>query len=874
MIWLGRVVHRLRAVFRRGTMERELDAELRFHLEMEAAQNERRGMRPDEAAIAARRAFGGVERTKDDCRDARGVRYVEELVQDVRYAVRSLRRSPALAATAVLTIALGVGANTAIMSAVYSLLLAPLPFANADRIVSLAYVRGQALWSPPPVLVEAWQARSRTLERISFFETGMVTLTEGEEPERLRSIAVAPDLPQLLGVQPLLGRSFLPEEATPGAAPVALLGHGLWQRRYAGSPDVLGRVIRLNGLPYTVVGVMPPDADLFLVYQTGQQLWTPLVRRPNDSTFSSIALMRPGVKAQDVERELTAITTSLGKADPHFRRSGASVNSFRESRGGAARELVLLLAGATGFVLLIACANVANLLLARGATRRHEITVRVAIGAGRGRVLRQLLTESTLLAFVGGAVGLLLAWQGLHLILVLRPDGLRDLDRVHLQPAMLGWCLGLSLVTGIVFGLVPALFATRPDVSASLAVGARPVAGPARTRRFGAALTTFEVALSVVLLVGTGLLVRTILVVYRFDFGFDVRNLVTMEVALPVERYRTAAQRMVIYDELLERVQKIPGAGTTTFALSIPPNTARALGELEIAGRSLDSTERVSNLAANVIQPGYFRAMGIRLLEGRMMASDSGAHEVLISRAFARSHWPGRSAVGERIRFSETTPWETIVGVVDDVYDLDDLAREHMGTSERRGRQIYHPFTGSLKSATLIIRTNGDTPALFSRITEEAKSLDPTIRVRGATTVRAAVAAKIADQRFAMALLSAFALMALMLAAVGLYGVIAYSVSQRTREIGVRMALGARPARVVGLVVWQGLRLTIMGLVIGLVSATALAGILRSQIIVSPLDPATYIAVGLVLGAVALAASYVPARRAARVDPVLALRAE
>ena len=864
--------HRLAVLLRPRQYARDLESERQFHLELEAMQRRHVGIDADEAHFSARRQFGNVTYYSEETRRMTSLPIVDALVQDLRYTLRMLRRSPGFATIAVVTIALGIGVNTAIMSVIHSLLLARLPYANAERLVSfgVTQIQGQFMVPAPPGLLDAWRTRARTIEHVAMMRTAWDTVVFDGEQELVWGADIESGLPKFLGVRPMLGRTFLPQDATPGAPHAVVIGYDMWQRRFGGRPNVLGHTLEINSQPYTVIGVMPPDFDLFMGGLYRYELWTPLVPTPDATRLSAIARLRPGATTAQANRELSALITSLGRDDSLYASYAPDIRTLYEIRRGASMpSLLFMLAGASGFVLLIICANLANLLLARGMARQHELSIRSAIGAGRGRLVRQLLTESTLLAVIGGAAGLLVAWLTLHVLIAIRPDTLfRQLDRVHLEPVMLLWELGITLVTGLVFGLAPALMVARRGAGITLVSGARSVTGSGRSRYFRSALMIAEIALSVVLLVGAGLLVRTMRAMERFDPGFDTHRLLSMDVVLPPARYPDAPQRKAVYDALLGKVERLPGVGSAAFALVPPPAAAIAFGDLEIDGRTLGPGEHVSILNGNTIQPSYLRVLGIPLLAGQMPSTDTSAHEVLINRTMARRYWPGSSPLGQRLRLSKTQPWSTVVGIVEDISSPE---LEVMG----RDLWIYRPFTGSLKRAELVLRTRGETPALVRQIAAAVRAIDPEIRLGDASTVDQDITRSMQGQRFMMQLLTSFALLALILAAIGLYGVIAYTVSQRTREMGIRIALGARPVSVIRLVLAQGLGVTCIGVILGLASAAAATRLIRNLLFgVGPLDPGTFAVVGVLLGVVALVAAYVPARRVSRVDPVIALRAE
>ncbi|MEP6572682.1 MAG: ABC transporter permease [Gemmatimonadota bacterium] len=858
-------------------IDADLDDELRFHVEMRVAELQANGLSAEEARREALRRFGDLEDARHYCRSldhrrAREDRRRDSFAgwrQDIAFALRQLIRNPAFTTIAVVTLALGIGANTAIFSVVHRLLLDPLPYVNGNRIVMLmrAASHDQMVTTPTVDLVEAWQAGSHSFEKIERFREDEYTLTGAGDPETLEAGLISATMPGFLGVHPLLGRTFLPEECAPGGAAIVVLGYGIWQRRFGGRTEVLGQAITLGGRIYTIVGVMPRDFDLpYFVGGAGRQVWLPLVVGPTDVGIQAIGRLRPGISAEDASHELTAIMATLPENKSGNREFTGLALRPQDLLGDDVRATLLVLFGVVGVVLLIACANVANLLLARASTRSREFVIRAALGAGRGRLIRQLLTESLCLAILGGVLGLLLAWRGLALIVSLRPESLSALDGVRLQPIALAWSLGVSILTGLLFGLAPAFLATEQRWGDALRSSAGGAGGPRSSRKLRGALVVLEVALSVTLLIGAGLLVRTVAGLEKVELGFEPRGLIDVPIVLPKERYPARGQLAVAFRELVTRLRTIPGASQVTLASGVPPRYGVSFGELELEGHPLAGGEKVSILGFGAVQPEYFHLLGLRVLEGRIFDPDTTGNPVMINRSMARRFWPGTSPIGHRMRMSSSGPWQTIIGVVSDVR----IPGRQGGTSEL---QTYSPFDGSFEQAQLLFR--GDPATLLPLIRREVSAFDPLVRVRDANAVDSMLDGVLAGPRFSMALFGAFALLALLLATVGLYGVIAYSVSQRTREIGVRIALGAGAPAVIRLVVSQGLRLTIGGVVLGLVVAAGGTRAMRSMLYeVSPLDPFTFGAVALGLTAVAVVASYIPARRAARVDPVVALRSE
>jgi predicted permease len=848
---------------------------------MRVAELGARGLAPDSAHAEALRRFGDLTDAREYCRimDERSMHeqhrrdWFAELGSDLRFALRQMRRSPAFTMLAIVTLGLGIGATTAIFSVVNRLLLDPIPYPDGDRIVALnrSNQQGNLYVTPTPKLVEAWRTGAHSLESIATFGWKEMTVAGGDESEEMKVGTISANLLGLLGVKPVLGRSVLPEDTKIGAPKVAILGYGVWQRRFGGSRDVVGQVLTIDKLPYTIVGVMPRDFTVPFMDGGVRQLWLPMEDNPDVLGAQAIAKMRPGVSRDALNRELTQVMAAMAVEHQEFKEWKALALRPQDYLGSSTRDTLLILLGAVAMVLLIACANVANLLLARASTREREFAIRAALGAGRWRIVRQLLTESVLLAMAGGALGLLVASRGLAVIIALRPDRLAELDEVRLSPTVLLVSLGLTMVTGVLFGLAPAMFAAAREIGDTLKSATRSAIGSVASRRFRSVLVIVEVSLSVLLLVGAGLLVRTMVKMQRADIGFEPVGLTSARVQLPESQYQKREQRRVAFDQVLQRVRAMPGVTDVTWAMGVPPRTGMSFGDLEIEGKPLKANERVSALWSQFATRDYFRLIRLPLVAGRPFGADSGGREIIINEAMARRYWPGASAIGRRLRLNAKSPWSTIVGVARDV--------TVPSTGTRKGWsmdfQMYYPFEGEFESATLILRADGSARDLARRLSREVGVVDAGIRVRDVSLVETLLANELAGPRFNMSLLLVFAGLALILATVGLYGVIAYSVSQRTREMGIRLALGAGQPAVLRLVMSQGARLTMAGVIAGLVAAAALTRVMVSMLYgVSALDPITFVCVGGVLGLVAVFATYFPARRATRVDPVVALRAE
>ncbi len=860
-------------------IDADLEAELALHLELRITELVAGGMSEPQAREEALRRFGNLEEARRYCRSldadrartARQRDFLQGWRQDLGFAFRQLFRNPAFTIVAVLTLGLGIGANTAIFSVVHKLLLAPLPFANAERIVVLMVSSAKSGFqmTPQDERVQVWRQRAHTLEGIEEFSGGEVTLGGDGEPETISTGYISATMTGLLGISPVMGRSFLPEETRPGGAQVAILGYGLWHRRFSGRTDALGKTLTIDGHDYTIVGVMPRKFDLpFLGTGAAKQLWLPMLPDSQPRNAGTIARLRPGATMEDATGELAAIDRSSNSRPAQAMEFTGQALSPHVFTAASIRVTLLVLFGVVGLVLLIACANVANLLLARATTRSREFAIRSALGAGRGRLIRQLLTESTCLALLGGALGLLLAWKGLDLIIALRPDSLSELDDVTMEPVALAWSLGLSLLTGLLFGLAPSLLTTEKGLNDSLRSGAG-AGGHRGSRRLRAGLVVAEVALSVTLLIGAGLLLRTMASMQRIELGFDPHDLASVQITLPRERYAGPAQFEAAYEQVAETIRKIPGVTDVVLTGGVPLQSGIAFGELQLEGRAIPNGQKISVVGFVSAKPGYFSALRLPMLEGRDLdAREGGDEQAVINQAMARKLWPGTSAVGKRYRMGPEGSWVTVVGVVADVRvpgRMDDVFF----------LQSYFRYTANRRDATVLIRTQPGTTGIVLLVRSRIAALDPLIRVPHVNTMESLLASAIAGPRFTTTLFGTFALLALVLSTIGLYGVIAYSVTQRTREIGVRIALGAGARSVIQLVVGQGLRLTLVGVALGLAAAVAATRLMQSMLYgVDPLDPITFGLVALLLTGVAVAAAYFPARRASRVDPVLALRSE
>ena len=816
---------------------------------------------------------------------------MRNLWQDLRYGARMLLKKPGFTLIAVITLALGIGANTAIFSVVNTVLLRPLPYAEPERLVALWESNTQRTVDRNAISYPNffdWRAQSKSFERMASYYTNDMALTGVAAPVNLRSAVVSPDLFATLGVRPQLGRWFVGEEEKPGIR-AAIINHGLWQRQFGGDPNIVGRAVTLNGKPFNVVGVMPAGFQ-FPIEAEPVEVWVtssidgeksdpkePAQNEQRGAHFlQAVGRLKPGVTLEQAQAEMNVIGANLEKQYPDSNtRRGVMLIPYHNDLTHDYSEALWLILGAVGCVLLIACVNVANLLLARATARYKEIAVRAALGADRWRVIRQLLTESLSLALVGGLLGLLLAWWGTAALIRLIPEDVPRLAEISIDRWVFGFTLLISAVTGVVFGLAPALQASKVELTEAMKEGSRGSGAGGGRGRLRGALVVAEIAIALVVLIGAGLLLQTFRRLQQVDLGFDTHNILTATVELPDARYPKPEQAAAFYQILLDRLKAMPGVEAVSAIVPQPLSGDTMMISFDIEGRNIPKGERPASHFRS-ISLDYFSVMKIPLLAGRAFTERDDAHSpgvVIVNETFAKRHFPNESPIGKHVKpgiAHEGEPvWREIVGVVKDVKHRQSLSRDYEP-------EYYLPHAQMpINSMNLIVRATNDPRSLARSLQHEVQSLDRDIPVFRIKTLEQYLGVAVAQPKFNALLLSLFAGLALLLTAIGLYGVMSYSVIQRAQEIGIRIALGARTGDVLKMVLRQGLKLTAMGLLIGLAAAYALTRYMQSLLFgVKATDPLTFAAISLLLVAVALLACWLPARRATEVDPLEALRTE
>jgi putative ABC transport system permease protein len=877
------VFFRLRSLLRRKAAETELDDELRFHFERQVQKYESSGLARDEALRRARLDFGGMDQVKEECREARGVHFMEELFQDVRYGLRMLRKSPGFTAVALLTLALGIGANTSIFSVVYGVLLRPLPYKDSDRVIVLNETNpkvGTVSVSYPNFL--DWRSGNRAFSRMTAVASVSYNLAGVNQPENISGEAVSPDFLSMLGVHPVLGRDFDPSEEKAGAAPVLLLSYELWQSHLGGDRDVLGHTINLDGHGFTIIGVLPADfrsidkTDVMVpmgVWLTGNNAAS---ERGERGDLRVVGRLASGISFTQARAEMDAIAARLAVAYPVVNaQGGALLRPIREVFVGDIQPAILVLFGAVMFVLLIACANVANLFLMRGASRTREIALRIALGATRGRIVRQMLAESLVLAFFGGALGVAASVAGIRGMAQLMPMDAQMGAAVNLNGAVLLFAAAAVVLSSLMFGLVPALQLTKPEMQSDLKEGGRSVSAGVGQNRLRGFLAVGEIAVALILLVGAGLMVKSLYRLMSVDPGFKTDRILTMEMALRTAQYDKHPAILNFWDQVLDRVRVLPGVESAAVGTLVPLTDSHSRSDITIEGMPLPKPGGFPHPDAHTVSPGYLRTLGIPLLRGREFTdadSENAPRVGMINAMVARQFFPNQDALGKRFMFGRpsTDPpkWITIVGVAADtkLYGLANPAR----------LEVYLPFRQSVSGdMDLVVKSAADPAALTSAIRYAVASVDKDQPIFAIATMQQLVKDSVSTRRVTLILLGIFSALALVLAAIGIYGVISYSVAQRTHEIGIRMALGADGGGVLRMILAQGVKIAGAGVIIGLAASLGLTRLMAKLLFsVSAADPLTFAAVAIVLAGVAMLACYIPARRALRVDPIIALRYE
>ena len=927
--WLYTIPLRLGSLFRREKADQELDDELRDHVERRIQEYVAKGLAPAEARRQALLEMGGVEKRKEECREIRRVNWIQDLAQDLRYGLRQLRRNPGFTAVAVITLALGIGANTAMFSVVNAVVLRPLPYAHSDRLVWIAE-------SVPALKSEAvtgadyvdWKDQNHTLDRIAAYDTmyrgslregaagpgsADFNLTGRGTPARVHSAFVSASFFATLGVEPQLGRAFTEKEDQPSGPHVVVLMHSFWQQYFGSDPHMLGQTINLDTAPYTVIGVMPVsfrfpgDSDAQILVPLALNQARERLRTQGQRALRIIGRLKPGVSLAAARADLDEIRKrAQPSSKPTLARGGGQRRAMptpgRGGRGGRLRDgpqegpppaselkvvplaehlagnlrpAVLTLLGAVGLVLLIACANVANLMLTRASARTREVAVRAILGAGRWRLVRQFLAESVTLAVAGGMAGLLLAAWGVNVITQLIPTGagggILAVATPKVDGNVLFFALAVSVLTGILFGLAPAVTVTRSDLGEGLKEGAQAASPGIRRGWLRGALAVGEISLALVLLIGAGLLIKSFYRLLEVNPGFAPEHVLTMELSLTDTRYPAPQQKLEFFSQVLRRVEFLPGVRSVALADSLPLSpydSFLVMSRSRLQQRVALSSSTMMMMYRITVSPAYFYTLGIPVLEGRTFTDhdDEQALKVaVVNEALARLLWPREDPIGKRLPLFDNL---TVVGVVGNT--------RHEGLSQDTEAEVYVPYRQTPNnSMQLAVRTAADPDSMVSAVRTAVRDVDPDQPLYHVATLQQVLSESVAPRRFNMLLLGIFAGIALTLATVGIYGVMAFSVTQRTHEIGIRMALGAKRSDVLGMVVRQGLKLALIGVVSGIVGALVLTRFLSSLLFgVKPTDPLTFAAVSLILSAVALVACYIPAYRATKVDPMVALRYE
>lgn len=894
--WFHRMSHFSRLLFRRRELDQELNDEIAYHIEAKTEENIAKGMTPEQARRAARMDLGGVEQVKEHMRSVRTGAWVETLSQDIRLALRVLRKSPGITAVAALTLALGIGANTAIFSVIEAVLLRALPYKDSSRLVLLTDAQDPDNGGFLHRDFDTFLSQATDFKAIAFYyrDSGFsrVELKTSDGPQYVQGAFVSSNFFSVMGLRPELGRIFTPEELQQRER-VAVLSHRLWLDRFGGSADALGKSLLIGGADYKVVGVMPA---VFQFPAPDQQFWAPITTNPNwgetptpDTNplkpqhnryfyerWHAIGRLKSSVSLAQAQTQVSVINARLRQQDPDDNRSiGISLVPLRVRVNGQTRLALYVLFGAVCFVLLIACSNVANLILARGAVRTREMAVRSALGASRARLVRQLFTENAVLAVLAGIAAVVLASVGVRALVSFAPASIPRIGQAGVNPSVLGFALATTLISTVMFGIVPAGTISRAGLNESLASSDRSTSGPVGSKRMRGTLVVVEFALGMVLLVGAGLLLRSLVAALSINPGFQPSHLLTMNISPSTT---TSQGRNAFYNEMLKRVNAMPGvqaAGELSELFELEPMNPLSLRLIE--GRAPEPKDQWTPMSWVSVRGDFFQAMGARLLRGRYFNPSDGHDSPLVAiidESMAQRFWPGEDPVGRRFKGFDprghNDDWITVIGVAPDM--------RRSGLEKQPIPHVYEPYAQAIdgdRTSALVVRTFDNPTSLSSALRETALKLDSAAILSNITTVQSDLLQQLAPERFQAWLLGLFALIALVLANVGIFGVVHYSVAQRTHEIGIRMALGAQQRDVLRMIVSESLVLGGIGIALGIIGALALTQFLRSLLFeVKPMDPATFGFVTVVMIAVAFLGSYVPARRAMRVDPMVALRYE
>ncbi len=886
MNWLGEIGRRVAMLVRRKQFDDQMDDEIRLHLELREKEHTANGFTAEEAHMTARKNFGNALATREVSHEAWGWAWFEHLLQDLRFALRMFAKTPGFTAIAILTLALGIGANTAIFSFVYGVLLAPLPYHNPSELVVLNETTPRVgNVSTSYLNFQDWREQSKEFSQMAYVEKMSFNLAGAavSQPENITGTAVSPNFLSMMGVQPLLGRDFDPSEAKSGTAPVVLLSYSIWQSHFGGDGNVLGRTITLDGRSFTIVGVLPANyrwlekSELMLpigVWVTNNSSATNRGDR-GDSTV--VGRLAGGATLGRATAEMEGIAEELAKEYPADNdQFGVRLQAIHDAFVSDTRPAILILLGAVTFVLLIACANVANLFLVRGAARTKEVALRIAFGASHSRIVRQMLTESFALALLGGILGLALAAGGMRGLTALIPMDALGGATVSLNGAVLLFTAGVVVLAAFIFGLVPALQSTKQDLQSELKEGGRTASVGASQNRLRAALAIAEISLALVLLVGAGLMMKSLYKLMSVDAGVRTDRVLTMELYLSEQRYSKDPAILNFWQQVLDRVRALPGVESAAVGQGVPLTDDHNRGDITIEGMALPKPGSFPHPDEHTVSPDYVATLGMTLVRGRTFTDADNEHGQLVAMVnakLARQFWPNENAIGKRFMWGHPEPntppkWITVVGVVGDtkLYGLANPAR----------LEVYAPLRqGAVTDMHLVVKSRLDPATLTSEIRGAVASVDKDEPIFNISTMNQLRSDSLATQNLTLVLLGLFSGLALVLAAIGIYGVISYSVAQRTHEIGIRVALGAQHGDVLRMVLGQGGKIALAGIAIGMAAAFGLTRLMASLLFaVSASDPLTFTGVALLLVLVAMLACYIPARRAMRVDPMVALRYE